>query len=172
MRGEMQNNFIFEIENFKFDPTIYVDEYNSILNRSSYNYGNDGYIVVDELNTGIKSEKLLELADRFFNTFQFNEKHKNFLFNARYFLQPAGSTLLPHCDARIKCAANFLLYDDNDPVQFYDDEGQNPIDIYYKNCIINTRKPHGLSVTKPRLMIKFIFKESYFDEVVKRIQSV
>lgn len=172
MLGAMENNFIYEITNFNVDSELYLDEYNSISNKEAHGYGNDGYIVIDEFATGVKCEKLMKLATDFLDYFQFNERRENFLKNARYFLQPAGSTLLPHCDARIKCAANFLLYRDNDPVQFYDDEGENPVDLYYRNCIINTRKPHGLSVSKDRLMIKFLFKDSYFDEVIQRIRAV
>lgn len=171
MHGVTNKGYLYEINNLRaYNRDNFLSEFNEKVDKAIVTPGDHRYKVIDNKRTNCPY--LIYFADSFLNRYKIDEDRGSFIQNARYFLQPAGSTLLPHCDIRIKCAANFLLYDDNDPVQFYDDEGKNPINIYYKSSIINILKPHGLKVTKDRLMVKLVFKNNYFGDLVERIQSV
>ena len=86
----------------------------------------------------------------------------------RYYVLDKGYVLDVHRDAGTQVSFNYLLSDDNDPLEFF--VNNNKIDLIYKKGLLNLQIPHAVPESKNiRILLKLSIYDYSFEECKQKI---
>lgn len=88
----------------------------------------------------------------------------------RYYVLNKGFILDVHRDDGTQASFNYLLSDDNDPLEFYVNDVKT--DLIYKKGLLNLQVPHAVPESKnTRILLKLSIYGHTFDECKQKIEE-